>query len=382
MSNSQTQPPLTYEMSITETFNFVKLCLDSKQWQGVLRNRTRNLNKFAINKKTKQKVFDEESIRKAFSTEKGLLRPITAPNRKWKEINSLIATLLDILVQDSSISTGFRASHDVQDNASRHLGKKHHFYVDIKNAFGNVKEKDVSRMFRKLGFKARDSHDLARLCTLKGEMPQGFPASPKILNVQMKTLDIRLMNYCKRAGITVTRYADDLAFSKDKPFTQAQINSIIGIIKSEGWEIARKKVLLSKERYLQLTGIVLDNKNRKTFQKSRNKQIRKLMENLEFVGATESVLGNSVKMVKKGQIAYDLLARGQTRKDKTFSRWLGGSESVRVRRFMRQVIKLSYYDYPKHYTPSGISKIDSYNLKRINWALPKWFNRKIIVTNK
>ena len=51
------------------------------------------------------------------------------------------------------------------------------------------------------------------LCTFEGFTAQGFPTSPMIANIVMRGFDQSMLTYCGDAGITYTRYADDLAFS-------------------------------------------------------------------------------------------------------------------------------------------------------------------------
>ena len=107
--------------------------------------------------------------------------------------------------------------------------------LDIRDFFDSVKERQVYRVFRSLGYGALLSFELARICTRRpehnrlgepasygvpvyrkgaeGRLPQGAPTSPALANLAVSNLDERLQAIANARGWTYTRYADDLAFS-------------------------------------------------------------------------------------------------------------------------------------------------------------------------
>lgn len=144
--------------------------------------------------------------------------------------------------------------------AEPHCGAKWLIKVDIRNFFESVSEIAAYRAFRRLGYQALMSFELARLCTrlgrrtkprshqqwhLKpwrryeidaynhkgriGHLPQGAPTSPMLANLAMWAADDELHALAVMFRLTYSRYADDLVFSTTDPtFTRKQAASVIG----------------------------------------------------------------------------------------------------------------------------------------------------------
>lgn len=333
------------EISLTNLLELVNIGIGHAEWLKILKNKQKNINRFAIDKITKKKQFDVESIEKAFSKDKairGNLRPITAPKEDWKKKLELILSVLDIAYQDSGYSTGFKSLHSIYDNASKHKTNKHTFMVDIQNAFGSITYSRVKDIFKNLGYSGEKAHNLARFCTLNGSAPQGFPTSPKLLNICMKKLDIRLGKYIEKRKGSYTRYADDLTFSRNKPFTQKEIDHILHIILSEGWSIARNKLHLTKQRYITTTGVLMDKHKGKTFMKTANKKHRRILSSVtrhihdkKKIKQLKTPRDNALSLVISGQTAYELVCKGHKSQNKSFKRW---SKSVEADRLSRHIL--------------------------------------------
>jgi len=283
----------------------------------ILRNKEKYLVKFAIHKPTKLKVFDSESIKKAFSNDKGDFRPITAPNKTWKLLLEKVLTVLEIFTQDHKTSKGFRTKHSIYDNAIVHKGKKHKFLIDIKDAFGGILYSEVFRIFKELGVKTKTAHTLTRFVTLRGKVPQGFTTSPKLLNLAMYKLDCRISKLCEKLGLVYSRYADDITISSDTKISQKLINTIIGIIKSERWTIAPQKMQLTSANWWVTTGVLTD--GFRTMGKVKNRKTARTLDRARCRGATHTRQVNQSKergtyhkcisAVVLGNYAYDTMAR-------------------------------------------------------------------------
>ncbi|WP_352745124.1 reverse transcriptase domain-containing protein [Mesorhizobium sp. M0615] len=105
-------------------------------------------------------------------------------------------------------------------------------------------------VFRSLGYPSLLCFQLARICSRlpqeprqlpledagtlpykrwkQGHLPQGAPTSPMLANLAVHTLDTRLTNIAKQQGWTYTRYADDMAFSRDD---KAQRSAALHLLK-------------------------------------------------------------------------------------------------------------------------------------------------------
>ncbi|MDD5289300.1 MAG: reverse transcriptase domain-containing protein, partial [Dehalococcoidales bacterium] len=157
---------------------------------------------------------------------------------------------------------GFEKDTSILDNAKPHIGAVAIMSLDIDDFFPSIKANRVWSIFRTIGYNPQIANVLTSLCTFKGSLPQGSPASPKLSNLISIRLDARLLGYAGKHGIIYTRYADDLCFSslsydklaKSYPF-------FCNIIESEGFILNdRKTRFVGAARQHQVTGLVVTDK--------------------------------------------------------------------------------------------------------------------------
>lgn len=139
--------------------------------------------------------------------------------------------------------------------ASRHAGCTWLVKMDIRDFFDSVTERQVYRVFRRLGYGALLSFQMARICTRlreqdpqnvewndlvpgyfnrqEGRLPQGAPTSPSLANLAVFTLDERLTALANSHGWSYTRYADDLAFSTPTKSDRATALQIVDAVRRE-----------------------------------------------------------------------------------------------------------------------------------------------------
>ena len=124
--------------------------------------------------------------------------------------------------------------------------------MDVRHFFESIFEPQVYQVFRALGYGALLSFQMARICTrlpdyrvarppllrtrdeiglpypwlAPGHLPQGAPSSPMLANLTMRELDRRLSLLAKKDEWTYTRYADDLAFSKNGKSSRSAATSL------------------------------------------------------------------------------------------------------------------------------------------------------------
>jgi retron-type reverse transcriptase len=207
----------------------------------------------------------------------GEARTISQPSKDLKAIQSwILRNILDRL-SASSACKGFEKKANLLVNAEPHIGANAFMHLDIEDFFPSIKINQVWSVFRTVGYNPSLSSILAQICTYKGTLPQGSPASPKLSNLISLQLDNRLLGYVGKRGITYTRYADDLTFSAYNPIRLIKSFPFIhSIIRSEGFSLNTNKTRFSgagKEH--KVTGlIVTDSKagiGRKRLRKIRSK---------------------------------------------------------------------------------------------------------------
>ncbi len=143
-------------------------------------------------------------------------REITAPSRKLKLRQRWI---LDEILEKEPVGAcchGFVKGRSIVTNAGEHIGKKQILVMDIKDFFPSIKELQILKIFRDMGYSASAAARLADICCYEGELPQGAPTSPYLANLRCRELDSRLEEIALQYGLTYTRYADDMTFSGDR----------------------------------------------------------------------------------------------------------------------------------------------------------------------
>jgi retron-type reverse transcriptase len=165
-------------------------------------------------------------------------------------------------LSSSDASTGFEIGSSIYDNAYPHIGSNVILVMDLDNFFPSIPANKVYSVFFSLGYPNNIASALVALCTYKGFLPQGSPASPKLANLVCSKLDARIQGYAGKKGITYTRYADDITLScqsikkieKAKSFIQTIIND-------EDFAINKKKTrLLGLRKKKYVTGLVVSSK--------------------------------------------------------------------------------------------------------------------------
>lgn len=198
---------------------------------------------------------------------------------------------------------GFVAGRSIVTNASQHVGAPVVLKLDIVNFFGSVKRRRVYRMFRRIGYSKPVASLLAALTTFEGSLPQGAPTSPDLANAAAFRLDLRLSGFCRRRGISYTRYADDLTFSGAAVAGRKPKRTIDSIIRAEFFTPDE-----TKARYLQpdqrqsVTGIVVNAKL--NWPRDRRRWLRQEVYYLAKHGPTEHLHRRGVTAARYKEFIY------------------------------------------------------------------------------
>ncbi len=152
---------------------------------------------------------------------------------------------------------------NIRENAIKHVGKNHLFSLDLKDFFHTISAKRVYQIFQEEPFNFQESLaiPLALLTTYRKSLPMGANTSPILSNFACLDLDADLSRLASGSDLEYTRYADDLTFSSDLPFTAHLKSDIRKTILSHGFQINDKKLReRSKNRRQVVTGIKVNTK--------------------------------------------------------------------------------------------------------------------------
>ena len=203
----------------------------------------------------------------------GTARPISAPEPLLMAVQRWILHNILTDVPNHPASFAYQAERSIADCAREHVGARWFVKMDLHDFFGTVTEQQVYAVFRRLGYPALFSLELARICTRVvrssstrapgyryrsipsyvsrsvGVLPQGGPTSGALANAVATRMDRTLAGVARKRGLTYTRYSDDLIFSAagptgetwDRERSRDLISQVTAIASLSGFEIHKKK---------------------------------------------------------------------------------------------------------------------------------------------
>ena len=217
-------------------------------------------------------------------------RLLEAPKPRLKRIQRWLLDEVLSEIPVSDVAHGFVPGRSVRTFVAPHVGRNVVVRMDLEDFFTSVSRARVVALFRRVGYPRRVAAILAGLCTAPtpehvlaehpratadlerrfwanarlrdAHLPQGAPTSPAISNLAAWRLDRRLSALASGFGATMTRYADDLAFSGDKTF-EASVRFFIArvgaIAIDEGFGVNHRKTRVMRQGQRQtLCGIVVN----------------------------------------------------------------------------------------------------------------------------
>lgn len=213
----------------------------------------------AISNLTKMLFSEERFYTQAKIPKKcGGYRELDIPSVELKYIQRWILDNILSNIKVSDYATGFCTNKSILDNAVVHLGKYCIVNLDIKDFFPSITFERVYRIFSYYGYTNEVSFALTKLCTFRGKLPQGSPASPYLSNICCLRLDYRLNAVACKYEASYSRYADDITFSGNN-----DIKSIITvaskIIIDEQFSVNDKKTRIAYPHQRQeVTGLLVN----------------------------------------------------------------------------------------------------------------------------
>jgi RNA-directed DNA polymerase len=181
---------------------------------------------------------------------------------------------------------GFVRGRSAVTHAQTHVGAESVVCLDLRSFFASITVTRVDGVFRSLGYPAAVAWTLACLCTHQTpvsvlttmpadgspsgrawlrtslrtrHLPQGAPTSPALANLACFTMDRRLAGLAGTAGLTYSRYADDLTFSGPRGGAPRLVSSVGSIARDEGFDLnpSKTRVRSSGQRQ-EVTGLVVN----------------------------------------------------------------------------------------------------------------------------
>jgi len=207
--------------------------------------------------RTKADTYRKFSIRKR----SGGRRFIYVPAPYLMHVQRWIHAHILVKVPVHQCSYAFKPESSIVKCASRHTGARWLIKMDVTGFFESISEIQVCRVFKQMGYQPIVAFELARITTLPvistsprandnvwtvrqknkkipsyssqilGYLPQGAPTSPLLSNLVMTEIDEEILSEAKKAGLTYTRYSDDLTFStRQKEFGRNDARKFISKI--------------------------------------------------------------------------------------------------------------------------------------------------------
>ncbi|ARR52346.1 hypothetical protein HY78_02170 [Rhizorhabdus wittichii DC-6] len=201
-------------------------------------------------------------------------RQISVPDPKLMIVQRWIARHILAAIPVHRASFAFAPQSSIVGCARQHCRARWLIKLDISGFFGSISEIQVYRVFLGAGYAPLVAFELARLCTHApsgskryakrtwtaalterairpytqphiGYLPQGAPTSPMLSNLVMRETDKLVAAVATKAGVTYTRYSDDMTFSTigsfDRERALAVIREVTAILRRAGLSVNEKK---------------------------------------------------------------------------------------------------------------------------------------------
>jgi RNA-directed DNA polymerase len=184
--------------------------------------------------------YKEMRIPKRGKRNRGKFRVVFKP--EWGVLHQLQKNIARDIAQAVTFPDcvqGFVQGRSAISNAALHVGQRAILHVDIENFFDAIPVDRVVAALVSLGCDAAIAGLLAKICTLKGRLPQGASTSPILSNLVCTALDADLSRLAATQSARYSRYADDLAFSGDQPIA---VEAVRRVLAAHGFKVREDKV--------------------------------------------------------------------------------------------------------------------------------------------
>lgn len=251
---------------------------------------------------------------------KRLIEPVSS--KELKRVQKKIQICLKNIEFDENVFSGISGKSYI-DNGRLHIGCKYIVALDISKFFPNIGREKVYKFFKD---DMQNSSDVAKiltdLCTIdlnkidnldnkifdyidltgirfKNHVPTGSSIScilSYLVNYKMfdQIVELGMKNNCK-----ISIYVDDIVISSKEKINKQIIEKIIGIVKSNGYRIQKKKLkFYGENEFKRVTGNILSKDGAKLMvpNKIRHKLI-KLKKNRDIIKEVKEAKLNGYNQV-------------------------------------------------------------------------------------
>lgn len=275
----------------------------------------------------------------------GEARQLTVPDDFLKALQRRIVTRLFSNVAFPRYLYGGVRDHQLPRDyigcAQRHCGAGSLATEDISAFFDNVTPDHAFQIFNELfNFSDDVSHILARLTTFDEMLPQGAPTSSGIANMVFFQREPRTAQQCADAGVTYTRFVDDIALSHPDPGFNLEPyrQSVLRTLRKGGFSVNQDKSTkkITNTKTLLLMNIEINFKTPRIPKRERDR-IRANVHDVERKA--------KIPNVRKTPEYHHFWHKASGRLNKL--KRLGYPQYYRLRRRLRQVMPLVGDHEPK-----------------------------------
>jgi hypothetical protein len=215
-------------------------------------------------------------------------RTIAQPAREVKDLQYWVMEKILHNFPIHSAATAYRAGRSITTNAAKHAPNHFLLKMDFKDFFNSIRSDDLDAYLRKLSSEEWGDKDIEYLKRIlfwdkerRGRlvMSIGAPSSPMLSNILLYDFDRRVQAFCTPRRVRYSRYADDLAFSTNKPNVLREVEvEVVRICKRMRHPKltvnAEKTVHASARVARRVTGLVLTNEGSVSLGRDRKRLIR------------------------------------------------------------------------------------------------------------
>jgi len=158
-------------------------------------------------------------------------------------IDRLLERVLLNRITPSIHNHGGVSGRSILTNASAHASNVYVYTADVSNFFPSIHYRRVYRLFlERFGCSPNVARICTRLCTYDFHLAVGLPSSPLLADQVMREIDARIHGACTAAGLTYTRFIDDLTISGGFDFASSGFLGLLPqILNEHGFQLNPKK---------------------------------------------------------------------------------------------------------------------------------------------